>query len=310
MSKLLPFSRIRISTSVIYCYLFLFILLGNFSAVIAQTQLTADELKKIYSTGLVSLTGEQEGDYDADDYVVVQTMTIPSGVTVTFLPGTRLFIHQNSQIRIHGKLIFMGTKDSHVEINKLPFTLPSLDALAKHSIDTISIFVLAGGHLALHHTDITDSTIHIRLTDATSTFNLDSITGSSNTFTLPDTSLLLPPNMLATCSKAFGSLSDPCFPPPAIPSIPGSGFNIRRFMIPLRIVLGTGFFAAGGAWYYFNETAKDYEDKYLAAQSPADADHYQKRNHSYIDYRNITAIGGGCCLAAFSVSFFFGGKNQ
>ena len=184
----------------------------------AYGRLTPDEIAAIRETGLIPLTGEQEDEYPARDYVIVETMRVPRGKTMKFTPGTRVFFHHDARITVQGSLLFEGAPGRPVTVGECTTPLPGLSAGGKAVFDSTSIFVYRGAHLAMRHTVLDDPTIRVRFTDSTSTFEFDGLACSDNRFIFPDTTLFFPESTVVTCSKTETSMPVPCIP--KIPSIP------------------------------------------------------------------------------------------
>jgi hypothetical protein len=295
-----------------FCLLLLIThLLGGFS----HAGLSTEDLAAITGTGLTALTGEQGGgEYTVRDYVVVETMRIPRGDTVKFVAGTRIFLHPDARITVHGSLILEGNAKKSITIGKLPFTLLKLSSDKKMIFDSTSIFIYRGAHLAMYHTVLADSSVRVRLTDTTSTFILEEVTCTDNRFTFPDTTLVFPAKAVVTCSKENG-ISIPCIPvlpePAGTPELlPADRSRQFRPMVPLRIVLGAGTAAAWGMCYYFANKAQNAYDAYPEANTPDECDRLTNVNSRNLLYRNIAAAVGGCGLVGFSVTFIFGGQRR
>ncbi len=287
-------------------------LLLSFAAA-AHARLSPEDLAAITKTGLVPLTGEQEGEYDARDYVVVETMKIKRGDSVKFGPGTNLFIHEKAKVTINGSLSLEGTSSKPVKIGRLPFTLPRLSSDSRIIFDSTSIFVYRSGCLSMVHTVFTDSSIRISVSDSSGSLAFRNITGSGNRVTLPDTTLVFPARLSVKCGYESGILSDSCIPPPD----PDLDADTRWFpeMKPLTIVrigLGIGTIAAVGVWIKYNAEAKEAYEGYYSKDtpSPPEAERLRRRNHSSVLYRNLAAIAGVCGAASISITFVIGGKSE
>ena len=283
--------------------------------------LTPEDLAAIKETGLTALTGDQEGEYPARDYVVVETVRIPRGDTVTFAAGSRIYFHRNARITVFGALRFLGVPRKKITIGKMPFSLPKLSSDRKPVFDSTSIYTYENSRLTLRHTVIADSSIKIRFTDTTSAFIFDTLTCSDNHFMLPDTSLFFPAKSTVTCGMFPDRPFIPCKPVPgdtnALP--PGLyAFTINP-LIPVRIVLGLGVAGAAGAWYYFNAKAQEKYEEYNKYTNPDPSDptrgandinKIKSRQKEYLLYRNLATAAGACGLAGFSITFLFGGNQK
>jgi hypothetical protein len=279
---------------------------------IVFARLAPEDLAAITETGLTALTGEQEGEYPVRDYVVVETMRISRGDTVTFTGGSRILFHPNARITVFGTLQFLGTSRNKITLGKLPFKLQKLSGDHKVVFDSTSIFVYRQSHLTLRHTIMDDSSIKIRLADTTATFTLDTVTFSDNHFLLPDTSFFFPAKSIVTCKMDLVSPFIPCAPvladtTPKLVQVRHASVNP---VVPLRFVLGAGILGAAGAWFYFNEKANRSYESYERSKNPDDAAAQRELNRSSVLYRNLTAIAGICGLTGFTVTFFFGGRRQ
>jgi hypothetical protein len=291
----------------------IFLLLSFVLCIVSQTfgRLTPEELSSISATGLTPLTGEQEGDYACRDYVIVETMRISHNQTVTFAAGTRLFFHPDARIAINGSLVCNGTSSKPVSIGKLQFSLPMLSTSRKMLFDSTSIYIYRKGTLSLRHTHLIDSSVRIRLTDSTSLFTFDSVTGAGNRLTLPDTALFLPDKAVVACSNEKAGGLELCIPLPSqhspSVSLPRSPSNIKRNVF-FRIGLGSAILASSGLWVYYNENAKNAGNAYT--NNSPDYLRLFNKNHRYIHYRDLAAVAGGCSLLATSVTFVIGGASK
>ncbi|MCX7727508.1 MAG: hypothetical protein N2053_11755, partial [Chitinispirillaceae bacterium] len=86
------------------------LLLGIFPTNV-NSKLSSEDISAITATGLIPLTDEQNGEYAARDYLIIDKMYIMRFDTVKFAPGSRIFFHPYSRIHVHGALFFNGTKD-------------------------------------------------------------------------------------------------------------------------------------------------------------------------------------------------------
>ncbi len=278
----------------------------------ARALLTPEDLSAIRETGLTALTGEQEGEYPARDYVVVETMKIPKGDTVTFMAGSRIFFHRNARITVFGTLQMLGVPRKKCTLGKMPFSLPKLSSDRKLVFDSTSIYTYSHSQLTLRHTIIADSSVKIRLTDTTSAFIFDTITCADNHFLFPDTALYLPSKSVLTCSMIPGTPFIPCKPVLAdtLKMYPGRFAFTVNPLIPVRIVLGVGVAGAAGVWYYFNSKGLRAETNYSKSRDSNEAKSIREHQDDLILYRNLAAAGGACCLAGLSITFLFGGHDK
>ncbi|MBN1578920.1 MAG: hypothetical protein JW913_20330 [Chitinispirillaceae bacterium] len=289
----------RILAAVLLLYL-----LGGYS----YARLTPEDLAVISETGLIPLTGEQEGEYAGRDYVVVETMRINKDKTVTFAPGTRLFFHPNARMIINGTLHCKGTRAKPITVGKLPFALPKLSSQMM-VFDNTSIFVYRGGGLYLRHTHLADSSVRIRLTDITSAFSIDTVTCAGNRFMLPDTSLLFPPKAVVTCTNEHGAVAQHCgWVLPTKATAAARRFHITP-LLAVRASLGAGTLAAAGVWAYYNRKADRAAENYFAKTDSPDVRRYRELNNSAVLYRNLAAVTGACGVAALSITFLIGGNR-
>jgi hypothetical protein len=60
------------------------------------------------------LTGEISGTYKAGDYMISGTVLVMPSSTLRFLPGTRIYFDQFSDLQVEGTLICQGTKDRSI----------------------------------------------------------------------------------------------------------------------------------------------------------------------------------------------------
>ena len=277
-----------------------------------RARLTPEDIAAITETGLTTLTAEQGGgEYPVKDYVVVETMRIPRGDTVTFKGGSRILFHPNARITVFGTLQFLGTARKKITLGKLPFTLPKLSGDKKNVYDTTSIFAYRQSQLTMKHTVMADPSIKIRLTDTTSYFTLDTVTCADNHFLLPDTAFFFPVKSTVTCKLEPDVPFIPCKPVLA-DTTTASGRT--RFAFPVRlslqIGLGAGIIGAGGVWYYYNQKADKADRDYNNARSPDDCDRQTELNHTALLYRNLATVAAMCGLAGLSLTIVFGGGHQ
>ncbi|MBN1309646.1 MAG: hypothetical protein JXA18_17125 [Chitinispirillaceae bacterium] len=280
-------------------------------AVSTYARLTAEDLAVISETGLVPLTGEQEGKYAGRDYVVVETMRIKRGDTVTFAPGTRLFFHPNARMIINGTLHCKGSPANPITVGKLPFSLPKLSS-EMMVFDNTSIFVYRGGGLYLRHTHLADSSVRVRLTDMTSAFAIDTVTCTGNRFMLPDTSLLFPPKAIVTCTNERGAVAGHCgwvLPAEETKAPPARRFHLTP-LVAVRIALGVGSAAAAGVGAYYYRKAGRTAADYRAETNPSSVKQYRESNNAAVRRYNLAVIAGACGIAAFSITFTIGGHRQ
>jgi hypothetical protein len=297
-----------------------------FSA-LAFARLTPEDLAAISETGLIPLTGEQEGEYPAKDYVVVETMKVRRGQTVSFAAGARLYFHSAAKITVSGMLKCEGTPAKPVIIGRLPFKLPKLSSHQMVFLDSSAIAVYRSGTLSLSHTRLADSTVCISLTDETSGFSFDSILTSGNWLTLPDTATFFPKGAIVTCEKLSQALYVPCRP--VLPVNLDTRKERKPLVItpklPIRIVLGSIAVGGAGAWYYFNREAQRAGEQFHAEDDrlkeevaknggkPPNTDaliRYRKNNNANFLYSTIAAVAGGCALTGFTVTFLIGGHGK
>ncbi|MBN1758576.1 MAG: hypothetical protein JW863_09675 [Chitinispirillaceae bacterium] len=274
--------------------------------------LPPEDLEAIKATGLTALTGEQEGEYPARDYLVVETVRIPRGDTVTFAAGSRVYFHRNARITVFGALRFMGVPRKKITLGKLPFSLPKLSTDRAMVFDSTSIYTYEHSQLTLRHTVIIDSSVKVRFTDTTSGFIFDTLTCTDNYFLLPDTSLFFPAKSTVTCSLLPDKPYIPCKPVLADTTAMQSGrfaFTINP-IIPVRIVLGVGIAAAAGASYYFNYKADKMNDEYNAGDETTDFNRLYEQQDNYFLYRNLALAAGACTSAGFAITFLFGGHHK
>ena len=278
----------------------------------ARALLTPEDLSAIRETGLTALTGEQEGEYPARDYVVVETMKIPKGDTVTFMAGSRIFFHRNARITVFGTLQMLGVPRKKCTLGKMPFSLPKLSSDRKLVFDSTSIYTYSHSQLTLRHTIIADSSVKIRLTDTTSAYTFDTVTCADNHFLFPDTALFLPSKSTLTCSMIPGKPFIPCKPVLAdtLAMYPGRFAFTVNPLIPVRIVLGVGVAGAAGVWYYFNSKAQEDYTVYQGAESREETKQRRAHQKDMFLYRDLTAAAGACGLAGFSITFLFGGHDK
>ena len=162
----------------------------NIFICVGYAGLTFEDFSAIRETGLTPLTGEQEGKYPRRDYIVVETVRIPRGDTVTFRAGSRIYFNRNARITVFGTLQFLGEHYNKITIGKLPFPLPKLSSDREFILDSTSIFIYAKSQVTFRHTVIADSSISIRLTDTTSFFDFDTVHCSNNKIIFPDTTYI------------------------------------------------------------------------------------------------------------------------
>lgn len=287
----------------------------------AFARLSPDDLAAISRVGLIPLTGEQEGEYSCKEYVVVETMNINRGQTVSFAAGSRLFFHEDAKIIINGTLTCEGTSAKPVTIGKLPFKLPKFSSLQPaRQFDTTTISINGGGAISLLHTRLADPTVRIGLTDITGTFTFDSVSTAGNWFSLPDTTNFFPPDAVLTCSNADDRLFQPCRP--ILPKInnpaetkPEQRRGAVSPMVPLRITIGAVVAGAAGAWYVYNDRAAVAIDKWEtenrnSAPDPSTIKTLRLENKKAALYRDIASAVGGCGLAGLTVTFFIGGSHR
>ena len=305
--------------------------IGHLLCGFTAAALSPEDLASISQTGYIPLTGDQEGDYPGKDYVVVETMRISRGQTVSFAAGTRLYFHPNAKITINGSLICEGTPAKPVIIGRLPFKLPKLSSShAAMLLDSNTISVYRYGNISLHYTHLADSTVRIGLTDVTSTFTFDSVTAAGNRFSLPDTQQFFPANATVSCSKALDQpllLCRPILPyaQDAKTTTEKKPLFLNRKLM-LRVALGAGTIAAGGIYYYYNSKAQRAYDNWSAEDARARSlyaneyrdgkpdrtliEQYRHDNTTALLYRNLAAAAGVCGLAGISITFFIERHDQ
>lgn len=291
--------------------------------------MSAEELKAIYETGLIPLTEDQGGIYKSGrDYLIFETMRVKKDDTVTFVQGARLFFHSNAKITVHGTLKFNGTEEEPVTIGKLNVTIPRIAPKKGSSFDSTSFYVYRNASLIMRNVKLADTTISVRLTDSTSGFTFENVRGSGNRILLPDTLLYMWPGSCVTCVKTNTRLSIPCIPPqPRNGLLSGyyGQWDWKRYVVPIRIVIGAGILSASGAWYYHNDKAADAHrayERYQGVESEDVSDvNARSEMKGFVDRqvdinrialrnRNLSGFAAGCGIAAITLTFVFGGKEK
>ncbi len=280
---------------------------------LAYSHLTPEKLTAISDIGLIPLTGEQEDEYPARDYVILETMRVSQGKTMKFTSGSRIFFHTDARIIVYGTLIFEGSALTPIKIGRCKVQLPGFSGSTRKKFDSTLIFVHRGAHLSMRHTVLEDPLVRVRFTDSTSTFELENVECSNNLFIFTDTAVFFPDSSKVTCSRTKASTRVEC-----IPQYPDTTSNdINKPFIPisnpkfsLRIILGGGAVAAAVLWFAYNKKTENAYTAYQNAANSSDANRYLEQNHRMAIYRDFAAIGGGLCVIGVAFTFIIGKDNQ
>lgn len=277
-----------------------------------SAQLTPEDIITIRKhTGLMPLTGPQEGRYGGTKYVIINTVTIDSGQSLRFSEGTQLFFHKNAHIDVKGTLMLKGTAQNPITVGRLQISLPKISKkTSETAVDTHSITIHDNAKFFIQNTRVSDSSISIHLSENGLLF-LDTVTFADNPIQFPDTTLICPEQVIITCMSNRGREFNDCIPEmPSLQSASPFQMQLKNMLLPLRIGFGTGTAAAVTLWGYYNWKTDEYAEKYDAATSTRDADHYYKENHRNARYRNIAAIFAGATFSLFTLTFTIGGNNK
>jgi hypothetical protein len=150
----------------------------------AQTvQFDSDEISHYQQKGIQPfISNEQDGDYPAGVYLVLNDLTIEKNKTMTLYPGSTLLMKKDSRIKINGKLICSGKPDAPVILRKLD------DSLYYNPPDTSMVTWWDGMYLGdsasvvLSNTRLTDSKYGILARTNAPAITLDSVTFVNNKY--------------------------------------------------------------------------------------------------------------------------------
>ena len=277
----------------------------------ASAQLTPEDIITIRKhTGLMPLTGPQEGRYGDTKYLIINTVTVDSGQSLRFSEGTQLFFHKNAHIDVKGTLMLKGSSQKPITIGRLQISLPKISGQATETaVDTHSITIHDNAKFFIQNTIVTDSSISIHLNENGLLF-LDTVTFADNSIQFPDTTLICPEKAVITCMSNRGKQFNECIPELPRPQS-ASSFQIQlgNMILPIRIGLGTGAAAATALWGYYNWKTGEYAEKYEAAEL-GDATPYFNANHRNARYRTIAAIFAGAGFSLFTLTFTIGGNGK
>jgi hypothetical protein len=296
------FHTIRQSSFFIFTILF-------FSPTFAQLT-PEDNISIRKHTGLMPLTGPQEGKYSGMKYVIINTVTVDSGQLLRFSEGSQIFFHKDAHIIVKGTLLLKGTAENPIYIGRLQISLPKISKQQPDlSADPHSLIVRDNAKFYMQNTTISDSTISINLAVNGLMF-LDTVTFADNRIQFSDTTMTCPRKAVITCMHNRGKqFSLDCIPELPVQTANFFEFNISKAIIPIRIGLGTGTAAASALWVYYNWKAADYGERYEPDKSE-DTKKYRELNNRNVLYRNIAAVFAGTGFALFTVTFMIGGNSK
>lgn len=299
--------KIKTLTCAPIFFLFLFGLLPTN----VNSKLSPEDISAITATGLIPLTDEQNGEYAAKDYLIIERMYVMRFDTVKFAPGSRIFFHPYSKIHVHGALFFNGTKEKPILIGKLPFSIPGLTTPIQKILDDVSISVYKDAHLTMQYTNLLDSTITINITEETSSFFIDSVKGAANKLLILDTALFIGKDIIFSASRQNRKL---ILPPPSVlssltPSLENKTKIEKKYkFLPFQISLGIGALTSAIIGIYSDRKAEYFFQRYPKETDPDIVEWCRKEYYKYLYLRNAMFIGTLVCSTAFSITFFFDKK--
>lgn len=291
----------------------LFFVIFIFSLSLAQLT-PEDNIAIRKHTGLMPLSGPQEGKYSGKKYVIINTVIVDTGQLLRFSEGSQIFFHKNAHIIVKGTLLLKGTPDNPIYIGRLQISLPKISNQQPDlSADPHSLIIRDNAKFYMQNTTVSDSTISIHLAENSLMF-LDTVTFADNRIQFPDTVVACPRKAIITCMHNRGKpFSLDCIPEQPAQKAGFFELNISKAIIPIRIGLGTGTAAATALWVYYNwkaDQAYDNYEKYAEPENPSLITKYTDENHRNLRYRNIAAIFTGVGFTLFTITFMIGGNSQ
>jgi hypothetical protein len=244
--------------------------------------------------------------------VILDSLIVPSGKTLTIMAGTTLLFEPNSFMRIFGRVKGTGWQNEQkpVLFDKIPYTesYSSFD----NSSDTLwnGFIVEKGGSVTLDYATFSNAKNGVYCASDTISISFLCVSFSS----IKDAGIILKGSPVVSNKSCFNYnyVSQDFAPSTEAPIVKADTVSTKKqpkqhLKGRLSLRIAGGVLAAGGAaaWCYYNNQTSDYANKYKKGKTTAEVDHYYSKNHSSANARNAMAIVTVLGLAGFAVSFWF-----
>jgi hypothetical protein len=261
----------------------------------------------------ITFSGEQDGYFEAGQYLATGTITVKRGKTLTFAPGSVVRFKQFAGIIVEGKLKCIGWASQPVIFTSDNNRLKDDDSKYKipAPFDWNGIQVMDSvASLELENVRITYSTYGLDIKSSSSPISLKGVVFSENGrggITIDDKQLgvidneefsFVQPDVENAVSAKKSGLSAPSKTKPTTPRKPMS------WRMPIRLSLGA-ITIAGVALGVYEKLQADHSDRLYHEQSGITADNDLKNANKQ---KNLSVAGWAIGIAGasgFALTFFF-----
>ena len=252
------------------------------------------------------LSGEIHGTFSSDDYIVNGTVTVPSGRTLRFLPGTNLYFEQFSGITVNGSLICIGKSDSLIRFSTVNASPYNKTRSQPDPFDWNGIRINhRADSLLMRYVTLSYSVLGLQIDSDSTIVILDSVMFSNNaTRNLSHNEKIIPVAENSYITFLYSSdKSAICTRNVMLPD-PNPDITLS-WRFPVRLGIGLATAAAIVSVYTNQYQYERNHEKYLEQIGRENIEYYKSKRARYRNMRNLSLVLAVTSTAGFALTFFF-----
>lgn len=254
----------------------------------------------------IPLNGSQSGEYSEGDYLISESIHVPTGKVMTLKAGTVLKFKPYTGIRVSGRLICLGSS-----LKSILFTSDNSTSLSSGGVESFTqwngIEIDSGGSIEFDRAVVSNTVFGIKSHKENSGLLLKNVLFKNNSedFTVGDSLVLVDNNSLY--NGKFNIKEEPSKDSLQNVMLLAENQNRKpsKRKIALQVSLATVGVTGAILTAAYHSKYKDAQDSYDENTDNALVDEFDEQRNDYRNVRNAAAVVGGVAFTGLIITFFF-----